>query len=548
MLKNRCLLLGATIMLLVSCSDETIVYQDTFAEDISIENNEAVLQQSISITNAGALDIFGDISTNRSAFKSSLEEQAGDYPLTQIAQINPPVHQGSILTSTHVFVAEDYAYVSYNTVGETYLGAVDIIRISNPINPRLTSRLFYVNADINSVHYDDGYVFIAGGVDAEISNLATENSFVAKIRVKKDKFYDIDEITYGFQVGQNATDLVIDGDKVLVSSGAEGVLATYDKTTLTKISEQPFSDLRSVAKNGSQLAVLDAVTGVSIFDQNNQPILQIPITTDLGIASKKSLDFKNNRIVVPEAYRGAGVYNASTGNLLEYIDIPTNPILENPGDKTTNAVGFNEDVILMANGGAGLCLSEELPDGSFGVVGILELEGSMNFLATKGDYIIAASGTKGVQIIKFNRPSPSLVDRCKDLPEYEGSSKLIVLTNESPAYSGSKNFNNINISGSLLLCGSWTVRNKVDIRERGTFEMNGMITVGRNNRRRDVIVDKNAVLRIEGDLTIYGDLILKEGATLEFIGDVNNANIFGDVEIDDDASVTGTFNDIRGKF
>ncbi|NND16750.1 MAG: hypothetical protein HKN89_10570 [Eudoraea sp.] len=549
MLKNRCLLLGATFMLFLSCSDETIVYQDTLrTDDISIENDEAVLQQSISFSSAGAFDIFKDISTNRSAQKSFDDEQAGDYPLTQIAQIKPPVFRGSLLTSTHVHVADEYAFVSYNAVGETYLGAVDIIRISNPKNPRLTSRLYYTNADINSLQYDNGYIYIAGGVNAELSNLATDNSFVGKIRVVNGKFDITSGITYGFQAGNNATDIVIDNDKVLVASGLNGLLTTYDKTSLTLISELPFNDLRSLAKNGSQLAVLDATTGVSILDQNNQTILQFPINTDLGAVSKKALDFGDNMIIVPEASRGAGIYDSNTGRLLEHIDIPTNPILENPGDKTTNAVGLNENLILMANGGAGLCLSELLPDGSLGVVGIMELEGSINFLATKGDYIIAASGTQGVQIIKFNRPSASLVDRCKDLPEYRGSSKLIVLTNDNRAYSGSKNFNNINVSGALLLCGSWTVRNSVNIRERGLFEMKGMMTVGRNNRRRNVVVEENAIIRIEGDLTIYGDLILEEGATLEFLGDDNKVNIFGDVEMAYDVTVTGTFEDIRGKF
>ena len=99
-----------------------------------------------------------------------------------------------------------------------------------------------------------------------------------------------------------------------------------------------------------------------------------------------------------------------------------------------------------------------------------------------------------------------------------------------------------------MLCGSWTVRNSVNIRERGTLEMNGMMTVGRNNRRRNVVVEENAILRIEGDLTIYGDLILEEGATLEFLGDDNKVNIFGDVEMEDNVTITGTFDDIRGKF
>ena len=548
MLKKAYLLIGALLVFAASCSDELTVYQDEFTDTITVENDDIILQQNVSLTTAGTIDIFKSGATSSFASKIDDEnEPAGDYPLTQVAQINPPVFEGSVLTSTHIHVASDYAYVSYNTAGETYLGAVDIIKISNPRNPRLTSRLYYRNADINSLVFDDGYLYIAGGVDAETSVLATDNSFVGKIRVVNGRFDISSGIDYGFQQGLNATDLVIDGSKVLVTSGREGTLTIYDKESLEIIQELPANDLRSIAKNGSRIALLDAGTGVNILDNNYQTSLQIPITTDLGPASKKTLDFAGNKIVVPEASRGAGVYDANSGNLLEYLDIPTNPILENPEDKTTNAVGLNNDVLLMANGGAGLCLSEELPNGTYGIVGILELEGSMNFLATKDDYVIAASGKTGVQIIKFNRPSPSLKDRCKDLPEYEGSSKLIVLTGESLAFSGAKRLNNINVGGSLLLCGSWTVRNSVFINELALFEMKGQMTVGRNDRRRNVRIEANATLRIEGELNIFGDLILEDGATLEFIGNQNLINIFGDVEMGDNVRVTGSFVDAKNK-
>ena len=547
------LLIGAVVLLLTSCSDELTVYQDEFTDTIMVENDELTLQQNVSLTSAGVVDILASGTTIPLASKMDDDEDgenepAGNYPLTQVARILPPVFEGNLLTSTHVYVESDYAYVSYNTVGETYLGAVDIIQISNPRNPRLKSRLFYRNADINSLVYDDGYLYIVGGVDATASPTATDHSFIGKIRIKSGKFYNTKYITYAFQGGQNATDVVLNGSQVIVTSGASGVLAVYDKETLEKLSEAPFDDLRSLAKSDSRYAVLDAGKGISILNQELQPTLEIPISTELGIASKKTIDFHNNKIVVPEAGRGAGIYDATSGILLEYIAIPTNPVLENPQDKTTNAVGLNEDALLMANGGAGICLSEELPTGAFGLVGILELDGSMNFLATKDDYIIAASGTAGVQIIKFNRPSPSLVSRCMDLPEYEGSSKLIVRTDDVLAYSGSKRFNNINISGALLLCGSWTVRNSVIIRDRALFEMNGMMTVGKNNRRRDLKVEKEATLKIEGELTIYGDLKLEDGATLEFIGNDNIINVFGDVEIGDDVDIYGSFEDVQGKF
>ena len=557
MFKKAYLLIGAILLLLASCSDEVTVYQDQLTDSITVENDEAVLQQSVSLSSAGAIDIFKSGTSNFKTSKFNYndddddddnDEPAGDYPLTQVAQIKPPVFQGNLLTSTHIFVASDYAFVSYNTAGETYLGAVDIINISNPRNPRLTSRLFYRNADINSVVYENGFVFIAGGVDAETSQLATDNSFVGKIAVRNGRFDISAGISYGFQIGQNATDVVIDGNRVIVTSGAAGTLAIYDKNSLDIIQDQTFDDLRSLALNGSRIAVLDAGKGISILNTNLQSLLEFPIQTELGIASKKSIDFSANRIVVPEASKGAGVYDANSGNLLEYIAIPTDPQLENPDDKTTNAVGLNQDILLMANGGAGICLSEELANGTYGLVGILELDGSMNFLATKDDYVIAASGKTGVQIVKLNRPSPSLENRCSDLPAYRGSSKLLVLVNETVAYSGSKRFNNINVSGALLLCGTWTVRNAVNVNDLGLFEMMGTMTVGRNNRRRDVRVGAGATLRIEGELTIYGDLILEDGAILEFLGNENVIDLFGDVEIGDNVTITGNFDDVRDKF
>ena len=71
----------------------------------------------------------------------------------------------------------DYAYVSYNTVEDGYTGAMDIIYVGNPHSPRVTSRLYYSNADINALQYENGYVYFVGGVDSEASVRATTNLF-----------------------------------------------------------------------------------------------------------------------------------------------------------------------------------------------------------------------------------------------------------------------------------------------------------------------------------------------------------------------------------
>jgi hypothetical protein len=86
------------------------------------------------------------------------------------------------------------------------------------------------------------------------------------------------------------------------------------------------------------------------------------------------------------------------------------------GEKVTNAVAINEGVILMANGGAGLCLSEKKIDNS-DIIGIIQIDGSSNYVTSLGDYVFVASGKEGLQILKLNRPSDTLSNQCAAYPE-----------------------------------------------------------------------------------------------------------------------------------
>lgn len=540
--------LGAILALIivVSCSDETTVYKDQLQDDISLEENAVKLEGSISFDNAGVLDIFEEDALSGKSSKA--DEQAGDYPLTLVTQISAPSYSGATnLGATHIDIDGDYAYVSYNTVEDGYAGAIDIINVSDPNNPKVTGRLYYTNADINSIAYDNGNVYAVGGFDSEKSTKSDSNSFVAKIQVSEGKFNLGAGIEYGFQEGFNATDVKVSDNRVFVTSGGDGFLTAYDKNTLETLDDIPFADLRSVSVQDDKIAVLDASSGVKILNSDFGVTKEINISSDFGNYSKRTLDYSNDMIVVSEGSKGAGIYDANSGSLMEYLPILINPDGVAVEDVVTNAVATNDGIILMANGGAGLCLSEEQgnnPD----LVGIIELNGSINYVASKGDYIFAASGKKGVQVIKLNRPSTSLAEECASSPVYSGSSSLMVNAGQDLAYRGSKRFKSIDTNGELLLCGSWTVRNDVKVNADALFEMNGNLVVGRNNKRKDITVNSGATLRIEGDLIIYGDLVLNDGATIEFLGNTSSANIFGKVTQSGNSTVTGTFNDIRNKF
>lgn len=529
-----------------SCSDETTVFSDT-EDNISIEAQESVLDNSILFDDAGVLSINLTDGTSGKTSKTG-EEMAGDYPLTLIARVDPPSFSGGEnLTASHVDVDGDYAYVSYNTVEDGYAGGVDIINVSDPNNPQVTSRLYYSNADINSIAYDNGYVYAVGGVDAETSVRATANSFVVKIPASNGRLDVSGELVYGFQEGFTANDVKVTESGILVTSGKDGLLTSYKSTDLSIQNDVSFSDLRSVAYNNGTIAVLDASQGVSIMDKNFAVSKEINISSDFGDASKRTIDFSTEKIYVSEGSKGAGVYNMTSGDLVEYIPILLNPEGTDSQDVVTNAVAINEDILLMANGGAGLCLTEE-KDGQTNIVGVVDLDGSINFVASKGDYIFAASGKAGLQIVKLNRPDQSLETRCEDLLAYSGSSNLSVNQGETKGFKGSKYFNSINVNGALLLCGTWSVNNSSYINSDGLFEMNGSLSIGRNNKRKNITVNKDATLKIEGSLTVYGDIILNDGATLEFIGDASVANVFGSVKKLGTAQVIGEFRDVRNKF
>ncbi len=528
----------------ISCSDQTTVYSDPH-DDVLLEGNQSLLDNSIKFDNAGVLDIFEEDKTTAKFSKNMPEGQAGDYPLTLVAQVSPPTYNGTLLTASHVDVDGDFAYVAYNTSGDTYLGAIDIVNVSDPNNPQVTARLYYENADINSIKYDNGFVYAVGGLDAEKSLMATANSFVAKIISIAGTLNTTAGIEYVYQQGFNATDVKVSGNNLIVTSGKDGTVTIYDKTSLAILQEAPFTDLRSIALQDNVIAVLDGSKGVSLLDQTLQLTKDIPIVSDFGIYAKRTIDFYQDKIIVSEGTKGAGVYDVNTGNLLEYVPILIDPAGVESTDKVTNAVANNEGVLLMANGGAGLCLSEESANNTK-LVGIIQLEGSINFVASKGDYVFAASGKSGLQIIKMNKPTASLAALCATSPIYSGSSNLVVAVGEDMAFSGSKRFNNVDIEGTILLCGSWTVKEAVNI--NGLLEMNGTFVVANNSKKRNVTLGKNATLRVEGNLTIYGDLILNDGATLEFIGPGSVVNIFGSVISNGATTITGTFQDVQNKF
>lgn len=532
----------AAFLIWMGCSDETIVYEDGLKTDLYVETNAAALKTAISYDKAGVLKVV----PAGIPMAIGMEAKAGDYPLTLIATVNPPSFPGEDpLTATHVALDGDYVFVGYNKAGDVYQGAIDVIDISDPNVPQVRSRIYYSNADINSLAFSGGYIFAVGAINAETSDIATFNSFVVRIPVSSGVIYT-DEIIYGFQPGFSANDIVIDGSRALVTSGKQGSVTSYNTSDLSIAEEIFIEDARSLTTWQGGYAVLDAGSGVRLLNSGLSETNLIPISTDLGANSKKTLGIWENNILVPEAAQGTGIYDGSSGTLLQYVSIPPIPAGVTSAQAVTNAVSVNDDLLFMANGGAGLSLAELIAT-NVTTAGTLNLDGSVNYVTSKGDYAFVASGLDGLQIIKLNRPPKTLLNACSDLSPYDGSSILDVGAGESLAFQGGKQLDEINDDGFLLLCGSWTVSQQVTIASNSVLRLFGTMAIGTNQNKGSLTVAAGALLQIEGNVTIYGDLILEDGAQVEFIGN-SIIDIFGDVSAGKQAIVSGTFRDVRNKF
>lgn len=531
-----------SILFFASCSDETTIYQEQLNDNLSIENNSAKLDASISFKNAGLIDIITEDGIVGKSSKAG--NLAFEYPLTLVAQVDIPNASSSQgLTATHVAVDDDYVYASYNTVGETHSGAVDAINISNPLIPKITGRLFFETADINSVAYDNGYVYAVGAFDSEKDITIEFNSFVAKIPVINGVF-DKDNVVYGYQEGFNATDVKIYGDLVIVASGGDGKLKAYNKASLEAQHDAVFDDLRSIAVKDDKIAVLNATSGIKILNKSFDILNEFSISSDFGDFAKRTIDFSDDKLIVSEGSNGAGVYNANSGTFIKHLAIPIRPEGVQDQNIVTNAVAYNEDLLLMANGGAGLSISKD-KNGSLESVGIIDVKGSINYVGSKGDYVFAASGKEGVQIIKLNRPSADLNAECSSLNAFNGGfTDLQVLAGEEVGYQVGQYFKSVENAGNLLLCGWFVSNENLNVKENSLMESNGRFWA-----RKDLIIESGSKLRVKGSyIVIYGDLILNDGATLEFVDSRVGVYVLGKVIRNGTTLVTGSYADYYNKF
>lgn len=544
-----------TFLTVLSCRNDDNDFQDQQETGPILSSDAGALSQRIDFGNAGVLDM--------KPGSGGKTVTAGNFPLVLVAEVAPPVYNGKTLRATHVTVEGNYAYVSYNTEGETYLGAIEVLNITNPNAPQLVMQAILPDTDVSSVRYDNGKLYIAGAKDIYASG-ASSPAFVGSMTLNGGMLTNsLQQTVLNGKVG---TDVTSGSSKYYAVSGATGVLAQLNKSSQQIEMSIPLNDLRALGYNNNKIVVLSGTEGVKIYDANGLNLItSFSTSTDVAEA-KRTIDFIDGKLLVSEGYNGVGVYNLTSGAKLQTLSLPTQVPNVNPSDIVSNAVSVNSGRIFVANGGAGLYVYTT-DNNQLKLMGSLDLTGSSNFVMSKGEYIFVATGTGGLKIIKTVAPE-SGAPNCSGYAVYNGSDWLNVNSGQTLEYSGTKSLQGINVNQTLTWCGALTASQGVNLNSNSTFNMYGQFYQGTQSNPWNslninsgallnlkgnlttyghMILNSNANWKIEGNVTIFGNLTINQGSKIEFIGTNSSITIHGTVTKNGTSTITGTFTDVNNK-
>lgn len=488
-------------------------------------------------------------------------EAAWIFGIEQIAFLNPPSINGVELRATHVDVKGDYAYVSYNKEGATYLGGIDIVDISDQYHPVLTSRMTTESTDINSLYIDENDNLIFTGAINEGGN--GRRTLLGYVAVSNGEFASEWQMDQGYSgnAGVHVLNLKSgNGDYTVFVSGDNGIIGAYNYYT-SYLPGEPRSfkrlelgDLRYAAAHEDYLAVLSGTEGLLKTNVLNglEVVASIP-TEPLTAESKRTLTWYGENIFVSEGSKGVGVYNFDAGSKIATLPLSMHPDAEMIGDddRVTNAVSTDDHYVYMANGGAGLDILKLNDNLEITHEGIAEIAGSANFVEAKGEFIYMATGT-GLRILHIiDSEETALADSfldCANYEEYAGDKNLTVPSSAEVSYSGLLNLKHLNVEGILNVCGDMNIEKSANIGSFGTVNMNGNFNFGNEKNDENLVINSGSTFKIAGKMTIYGDLYIESGGTLEFVGEDSAIYVSGEVKIKSGGEVIGTYEDLNNKF
>jgi len=167
-----------------------------------------------------------------------------EYEIRQVASVLPVEVGGQTVQANDVVIHDDIAVITYNTAGDPFVGAIQVIDVSSPTRPEITVEIGLPNSDVNAVLVTDTDIYIAGAANPDsIPGYDAGNpdrAFIARIARADLATVDGATIETGRVIldGFAATGIAEKDGDLFVSTGAlNGELEILDSAARSRISD-----------------------------------------------------------------------------------------------------------------------------------------------------------------------------------------------------------------------------------------------------------------------------------------------------------------------
>ncbi len=421
---------------LFSCQQDSIIdsnSEDEFAEvgNLLIYTSNNNLSSRINYKD----EIVPIVETSTSSTLKSTDDYneidlTKNYVFKLKAEVASPVFNDNTIQASHVTISDNYAFVTYNTKGEKYLGGVEIFDVSDVKNPTIVSSAILDNTDVSAIDYSNGKIYIVGARGDYADVGYNSPAFMEVISLTENMSFEkvdtiIDIPSY---VG---TDIKAVEGRIYATYGSDGGIIVFD-SEYNQINTHDIEDVRSVDSNSNNLYVLQGQEGrVNVFDL---PDAAYKETYYVGGAntpeSKSEIAVSDDYIFTALNEGGLSILNLD-GSIKQTIAKPETPEGELDENHVTNSVSLNGDLVLIGNGESGVYIGgliEEKND-SLWMLGAMEFSDyqSTNFVESKDSLIFVASGLGGLKILAISidegvpddieptKPCETLMDNISEL-------------------------------------------------------------------------------------------------------------------------------------
>ena len=389
---------------------------------ISIVNDAATLgsqvtyfDDSIPIDGSGVGYPSAPASSLASSF--SLVAPAASAPSPKLklkAEVASPTAGGQVLQATSVSMVGSLAVVSYNMIGNPYLGAVDVIDINPGGQPTLTSRAVFQNSDISAV--------FASGVSVYVAEATGDTGFQSPAVFEVMQLVGNNLVLNGNRrkglTSYVATGVTASGTRAYATSGNTGALFVIDPVTLAPLDTIPLHDARWVTVGGGKIVVVQGTPGqISVFNESTLAPLGTFAFKGADIAeSKSTVELAGGKAFIAAGDSGVQVLSATTGAVVGSVPRPNPDSLGlSPSVVVTNSASVDADLLFISNGEAGVYLAQGTQ--AFSATGsetqqTITMLGKLRFAnlqsanhvaySANNKYLIVAAGLGGLKIVQVN--------------------------------------------------------------------------------------------------------------------------------------------------